>query len=104
MDPTLMSQRPPQLPAVIASHAGVTNSTLRPIRVAISVATSMSPVFATRASSPPGMGVALGATLGAALGASLAAVEGATEGATLGAGDGLAPLEHAASASPNTVT
>ena len=53
------------------------------------------------------MGVALAATLGAALAAALAAVDGAaTEGATLAgaAGVGLAPLEHAASASPSTVT
>ena len=42
IEPTLMSQRPFQLPAVIASHVGVSHSISTPSRFAISVATSMS--------------------------------------------------------------
>ncbi len=42
IEPTLMSQRLCQLPAVIASHFGVSHSTVTPRRFAISVATSMS--------------------------------------------------------------
>ena len=42
IEPTLMSQRPPQPPAVIAAQSGVVNSTSTPSRLAISVATSMS--------------------------------------------------------------
>ncbi len=38
----MVSQRPFQLPAVMTSHAGVSQSTSTPSRLAISVATSMS--------------------------------------------------------------
>src|SRR4051812_18792415 len=42
MEPTVVSHRPFQLPAVITSHAGVSHATSTPRRLAISVATSMS--------------------------------------------------------------
>ena len=42
IDPTVVSQRPFQLPAVMTSQAGVSQATSTPSRFAISVATSMS--------------------------------------------------------------
>ena len=42
IEPTVVSHRPFQLPAVMTSHAGVCQSTSTPSRLAISVATSMS--------------------------------------------------------------
>ena len=42
IEPTVVSQRPFQLPAVMTSHAGASQATSTPSRVAISVATSMS--------------------------------------------------------------
>ena len=42
IEPTLMSQRPFQLPAVMTSQDGVSQAMSTPRRLAISVATSMS--------------------------------------------------------------
>ena len=42
IEPTLMSHRPFQLPAVITSQEGVCHSTSTPIRLAISSVTSIS--------------------------------------------------------------
>ena len=52
IEPTLMSQRPFQLPAVMTSQAGASQAMSTPSRLAISVATSMSkpsysPVFSS---------------------------------------------------------